>query len=61
LGIPIAALLLEQLGYSGGKQRSKVGEIVLDKGYKIVFCEDPFGNTIEIFSNSYEQTITSLV
>ena len=53
--------LCHKISYSGGKQRSKVWEIVLDKGYNIVFCEDPFGNTIEIYSNSYEQTITSLV
>ena len=36
------------------------GEIVPDKGYKIVFCEDPFGNIIETYSNGYEQTVTSL-
>ena len=43
-----------------GKQRSNIWEIVQYKGYKIVFCEDPFGNIIEIYSNSYEQRITSL-
>lgn len=53
--------LCHKISDNGGKQRSKVWEIVLDKGYKIVFCEDPFGNIIEIYSNSYEQTITSLV
>jgi hypothetical protein len=41
-------------------QRSKLWEIVPDKGYMIVFCEDPFGNIIEIYSDGYEQTITSL-
>ena len=44
-----------------GKQRSKAWEIVPDKGYKIVFCEDPFGLAIiESYSHSYEQTIISL-
>jgi catechol 2,3-dioxygenase-like lactoylglutathione lyase family enzyme len=52
--------LCNRISVSGGKQRSKIWEIVLDKGYKIVFCEDPFGNIIEIYSNGYEQTITSL-
>jgi catechol 2,3-dioxygenase-like lactoylglutathione lyase family enzyme len=52
--------LCRKISDSGGKQRSNLREIVPDKGYKIVFCEDPFGNMIEIYSNGYEQTITSL-
>lgn len=52
--------LCKNISESGGKQRSKIWEIVPDKGYKIAFCEDPFGNIIEIFDHSYEQTITSL-
>ena len=53
--------LCKRISETGGKQRSNIWEIVPDKGYKIVFCEDPFGNIIEIYSNGYEQTITSLV
>lgn len=52
--------LCKKISETGGKQRSKVWEIVPDKGYKIAFCEDPFGNIIEIYSHSYEQTIISL-
>ena len=52
--------LCNRISETGGKQRSKIWEIVPDKGYKIVFCEDPFGNIIEIYSDGYEQTITSL-
>jgi Glyoxalase/Bleomycin resistance protein/Dioxygenase superfamily len=52
--------LCKRISESGGKQRSKVWEIVPQKGYKIAFCEDPFGNIIEIFDHSYEQIITSL-
>ena len=51
--------LCKKITESGGKQRSKLWEIVPDKGYKVVFCEDPFGNIIEVFSNGFEQTITS--
>ena len=50
--------LCKKISETGGKQRPKVWEIV--PGYKIAFCEDPFGNIIEIYSHSYEQTITSL-
>jgi hypothetical protein len=42
--------LCNRISESGGKQRSKIWEIVPDKGHKIVFCEDPFGNMIEIYS-----------
>jgi catechol 2,3-dioxygenase-like lactoylglutathione lyase family enzyme len=52
--------LCRKISESGGKQRTKIWEIVPDKGYKIAFCEDPFGNIIEIFDHSYEQAITSL-
>jgi catechol 2,3-dioxygenase-like lactoylglutathione lyase family enzyme len=52
--------LCKKISETGGKQRSKVWEIVPDKGYKVAFCEDPFGNIIEIYSHSYEQTIISL-
>lgn len=40
---------------SGGKQRSKIWELIPDKPYKIVYCEDPFGNIIEIYTHSYEE------
>jgi len=52
--------LCKRISETGGKQRSKIWDIVTEKGYKIAFCEDPFGNIIEIYSHSYEQTILSL-
>jgi hypothetical protein len=45
---------------SGGKQWSKIWDIDPSKGYKIAFCEDPFGNVIEVYAHGYEQTITSV-
>lgn len=52
--------LCKRISESGGKQRTEIWEIVPEKGYKLAFCEDPFGNIIEIFDHSYEQVITSL-
>jgi catechol 2,3-dioxygenase-like lactoylglutathione lyase family enzyme len=52
--------ICKKISESGGKQRSKIWDISPDKGYKIAFCEDPFGNIIEIYTHSYEQTILSL-
>ncbi len=52
--------LCKNISESGGRQRSQIWEIVPDKGYRIAFCEDPFGDIIEIYDHSYEQTIISL-
>ena len=52
--------LCKRITETGGKQRTEIWEIVPNKGYMIAFCQDPFGNIIEIFDHSYEQIITSL-
>lgn len=57
---PDIEALCKKISESGGRQRSKIWEIVPDKGIRIAFCEDPFGNIIEIYDHSYEQTIISL-
>ena len=45
---------------SGGKKRSKVWQLWPEKPYKVCYCEDPWGNIIEISSHSYEQTWSNL-
>ena len=40
---------------TGGKVRSKIWKLFPDKPYKIVYCEDPFGNTFELYTHSTEQ------
>jgi hypothetical protein len=47
--------LVKKISFSGGRQRTDILEIVPGSGIKICFCEDPFGNIIEIYSHSYEQ------
>ena len=42
------------------KKRGKIWEVVPDKGIRMAICEDPFGNIIDIYDYSYEQTIISL-
>jgi len=40
----------------GGKQRSKVWQVDPSQTlYRICYCEDPFGNILEIYSHSYDQ------
>lgn len=43
----------------GGLQRSQVWELVPGGGVRVCYCEDPFGNVIEIMSHRYEQAILS--
>lgn len=47
--------MAKRIDQSGGKQRSKVWLLWPDKPYKVCYCEDPWGNIIEINSHSYEQ------
>jgi lactoylglutathione lyase family protein len=47
--------LTKKIVEAGGKQRMPIREYFPDeKPYKMVYCEDPFGNIIEIYSHSYE-------
>jgi catechol 2,3-dioxygenase-like lactoylglutathione lyase family enzyme len=43
--------LCKKISETGGKQRSKIWEIVPGKGYKMALCEDPFGNIIQIITH----------
>ena len=52
--------LCKRISDSGGRQRSTIWDVVPDKGFKIAFCEDPFGNVIEIYTHSYGQTVASI-
>ncbi len=47
--------LAKRIENSRGKLRTGILELVSGGGKKICFCEDPFGNIIEIYSHSYEQ------
>src|SRR5262245_41107265 len=52
---PDPASLAERISQTGGKKRTGPLELAPGSGKKICFCEDPFGNLIEIYSHSYEQ------
>jgi len=47
--------LARKISETGGRQLSKLWELNQEKHHKVVFCEDPFGNIIEIYSHSFEQ------
>jgi catechol 2,3-dioxygenase-like lactoylglutathione lyase family enzyme len=47
--------LAERIASSGGRQRSKIwrNDPTTDE-YRLCYCEDPFGNIIEIYTHNYE-------
>ncbi|SDI47704.1 Glyoxalase/Bleomycin resistance protein/Dioxygenase superfamily protein [Alteribacillus bidgolensis] len=49
--------LVEKIKAHGGKQRMPVREYYTgEKPFRMVYCKDPFGNLVEIYSHSYELT-----
>ena len=47
--------LVEKIVAAGGKQRMPIREYFPgEKPYKMVYCEDQFGNIVEIYTHSYE-------
>jgi len=47
--------LTKKIVETGGRQLSDICELNPEKHHKLVFCTDPFGNIIEIYSHSFEQ------
>lgn len=48
-----------QIEAEGGLRRSKIWELIPGQKIRVCYCEDPFGNVIEIMSHRYEQAILS--
>jgi catechol 2,3-dioxygenase-like lactoylglutathione lyase family enzyme len=46
----------ERVAASGGRRRSRVWSIFPREPYRTYYCEDPFGNVIELYSHSHERT-----
>ncbi len=53
---PEIEALAKRIDESGGRQRSKVWKLWPDKPYKVCYCEDPWGNIVEISSHPYVMT-----
>jgi catechol 2,3-dioxygenase-like lactoylglutathione lyase family enzyme len=47
----------ERLAACGGRRRmARAAEIFPGEPYRTCYCEDPFGNVIELYSHSHERT-----
>lgn len=45
-----------RIAASGGRRTSRIWHVFPDAPYRTCYCEDPFGNTIELYSHSHERT-----
>jgi lactoylglutathione lyase family protein len=57
---PDVEQLAKKIVETGGKQRMPIRHYYPgEKPYRMVYCEDPWGNIIEIYSHSYELTYSA--
>jgi catechol 2,3-dioxygenase-like lactoylglutathione lyase family enzyme len=52
---PDIETLVSRIVEMGGKSRSEIWTVFPGKPYRLAYCEDPYGNMIEIYSHSTEQ------
>ncbi|HEY7967593.1 MAG TPA: VOC family protein [Solirubrobacteraceae bacterium] len=53
--------LVERIERSGGRRRSPTLTLFEGEPPRLAYCEDPFGNVVEIFTHSHEQTFANRV
>jgi catechol 2,3-dioxygenase-like lactoylglutathione lyase family enzyme len=53
--------LSARIAANGGRRRTAVHESFPGQPYRWCYCEDPFGNVIEIYSHSHEQVYANRV
>lgn len=47
--------LADEIEESGGAHTSNVWHLFPDQEYKMTYCEDPWGNLVEIYTHSHER------
>ncbi|MFW7349578.1 MAG: VOC family protein [Pigmentiphaga sp.] len=52
--------LVGRIVLHGGRQRTRIWQFLEGRPYRLVYCEDPFGNVIEGFSHQYAETFSNL-
>jgi catechol 2,3-dioxygenase-like lactoylglutathione lyase family enzyme len=49
----------QRIAANGGRQTSRVWHIFEDEPYLTCYCEDPFGNVLELYSHSHERVYSN--
>ncbi len=44
-----------RIAATGGRRTSRIWHIFPDEPFRTCYCEDPFGNTIELYTHSHER------
>jgi catechol 2,3-dioxygenase-like lactoylglutathione lyase family enzyme len=52
--------LVARIVGGGGRRRTRIFTFLPGRPYRLVYCEDPFGNVIEAFSHSYAETFSNM-
>jgi catechol 2,3-dioxygenase-like lactoylglutathione lyase family enzyme len=45
-----------RIAATGGRRTSRIWPVFADEPYRMCYCEDPFGNRLELYSHSHERT-----
>ncbi len=56
---PDVDALAARIVATGGRQRIPAFEFVPGRPYRLVYCEDPWGNVIELFSHHYAEVFAN--
>lgn len=48
--------LVARIAETGGRQRSKIWTFFEGEPYKMVYCEDPWGNLVEVYTHTHAET-----
>jgi hypothetical protein len=51
--------LVARIAATGGRQRSRIWTIFEGQPYRAAYCEDPYGNILEVLTHSHEQTFSN--
>lgn len=52
--------LVSRVVAHGGRQRTKIWRFLEGRPYRLVYCEDPFGNIVEALSHSYAEVFANM-
>lgn len=56
---PDVAALARRIVDAGGRQRAPVFDFAPGRPYQLVYCEDPWGNVIEVLSHDYAEVFAN--
>lgn len=51
--------LTKKIVAAGGRQRSQIWSLYPNRPHSMTYCEDPWGNILEIYTHSYEQSYSN--